>query len=311
MNHDFLSGLIAAPFTPMNEKGELHLEPIATYVDWLVNTGVKGAFVCGTTGEGPSLRINEKKAVFEEWVRCSDERLKIIAHVGGTCYTESVELAKHAEITGVDAIAAMAPYFFKPTKVDELLLFLQLIAASAPDLPFYYYHIPSMTGVDLPVHEILARAEEMIPNLAGVKFTHSNLMDLQQCLALSQGRFDILFGTDEILLSSLSLGIKSAVGSTYNYMAPVYVHLIEAFNNNDLQVARKYQEFSVKVVDVLNQYGGGVRAGKAIMELVGIDCGPCRLPIRNMTTGETKLLKNDLLEIGFFEMIDSDFIQSE
>ena len=308
MNHTFLSGLIAAPFTPMNEKGKLNLEPIAPYVDWLVNTGVKGAFICGTTGEGPSLRFEEKKVVFEEWVRCSDKRLKVIAHVGGTCYTESIELAKHAENSGVDAIAAMAPNFFRPTSVDELLLFLKSIAEAAPELPFYYYHIPSVTGVDLPVHEILSGADDMISNLAGVKFTHSNLMDLQQCLALNHGHFDILFGSDEILLSALSLGVKSAVGSTYNYMAPVYVNLIEAFNNNDLQDARKYQELSVKVVHLLNKYGGGVRAGKAIMELVGIECGPCRLPIRNMTTSEAESLKNDLLEIGFFEMIDSDFI---
>lgn len=311
MEKDFLTGLIAAPFTPMNEKGELHLEPIASYVDWLVQAGVKGAFVCGTTGEGPSLRTGEKKAVIEEWVRCSEGRLKIFAHVGGTSEAECREMAEHAARVGVDAFAAMAPFFFKPKTVQDLLLFLKPIADAAPELPFYYYHIPSMTGVDLPVHEILVMAEDLIPNLAGVKFTHSNLMDLQQCLALNQGRFDILFGSDEILLSALSLGVKSAVGSTYNYMAPVYVNLIEAFNNNDLQDARKYQEFSVKAVHVLNKYGGGVRAGKAIMELVGIDCGPCRLPIRNLTTGEAESLKNDLLEIGFFEMIDSDFVQSE
>lgn len=311
MNHDFLSGLIAAPFTPMNEKGELHLEPIPSYVDLLVNTGVKGAFVCGTTGEGPSLQPDEKKAVFEEWVRCSDEKLKVIAHVGGTCYPESVELAKHAESIGVDAIAAVAPYFFKPTRVDELLLFLKLIADAAPELPFYYYHIPSMTGVDLPVHKILSGAEDLIPNLAGVKFTHSNLMDLQQCLTLNHGHFDILFGIDEILLSALSLGVKSAVGSTYNYMAPVYMDLIDAFNDSNLHKARNQQDFSISVVKILNKYGGGVRAGKAIMDLVGIECGPCRLPIKNMTTGESKSLKNDLLEIGFFEMIGSNFIKSE
>lgn len=311
MNHNILSGLIAAPFTPMNEKGELNLEPITTYVDWLVNTGVNGAFICGTTGEGPSLRTEEKKAVFEEWVRCSDKKLKTIAHVGGTCHTESEELAKYADKIGVDAIAVMAPYFFKPTRVDELLSFLKSIAEAAPSLPFYYYHIPSMTGVDLPVHEILAGAEKMIPNLAGVKFSHSNLMNLQQCLALNHERFDISFGSDEILLSALSLGVKSAVGSTYNYMAPVYIKLIEAFNKNDHQSARKFQKYSVEVVDVLNQYGGGVRAGKAIMGMIGIECGPCRLPIRNMTTGETESLKNDLSKIGFFEMIDSNLVQSE
>lgn len=303
MDNNFLTGLIAAPFTPMNEDGGLNLEPIASYVDLLVDTGVKGAFVCGTTGEGPSLRTEEKKAVFEEWVRCSDGRLKIIAHVGGTCQPESVELAEHAERVGVDAIAAMAPYFFKPTKAVELLFFLKSVAEATPELPFYYYHMPSMTGVNLQVHEILQEAGDMIPNFAGVKFTHSDLMDLQQSLSLNNKHFDILFGADEILLSALSLGIKSAVGSTYNYMASVYIDLIQAFDDGDLQTARNQQNLSVNVVKILIKYGGGVRAGKAIMEFLGIDCGQCRLPIEKFSVEEKASLRKELKESGFFEMI--------
>lgn len=301
MNNSFLSGLIAAPFTPLNKKGELNLGPIQAYVDFLVNTGVQGAFVCGTTGEGPSLRIEEKKAVYEEWVRCSKNRLKVIAHVGGTCHTESEELAIYAEDIGVDAIAAMAPYFFKPQETDELLQFLKSIAEATPNLPFYYYHIPSVTGVNIPAHEILKAAEKKIPNLVGVKFTHSNLMDLQQSLVLNKNHFDILFGADEILLSALIHGVRSAVGSTYNYMAPVYIEMIEAFDKQDLEKARKCQRFSVQLVDVLNKYGGGVRAGKAIMEFIGIDCGPCRLPIKTFTRQEKNSFRNDLESIGFFE----------
>lgn len=310
MKKEFLNGLIAAPFTPMNNKGELILEPISSYVDHLVSTGVKGAFVCGTTGEGPSLQADEKMAVIEEWVHRSNDKLKIIAHVGGTCNIESVELAKYAMHTGVDAIASMAPYFFKPESVEELIHFLKPISEAAPNIPFYYYHIPSMTGVNIPANDILKAAEDLIPNLAGIKFTHSDLMDLQQCLAQNHKRFDILFGADEILLSSLILGVESAVGSTYNYMAPVYTDLIDSFNNGDLQHARSCQEFSVKVVHILKKYGGGVRAGKAIMEQIGIECGPCRVPIRELTSNEKKSLRDDLQKINFFEVIDSDFVQS-
>lgn len=305
-----MTGLIAAPFTPMDQEGNINLEPISLYADFLVDNEISGAFVCGTTGEGASLSPDERKAVLEEWIRCSDGRLKIIAHVGGICQSESQELAIHASQAGADAIAALAPFFFKPKTAEDLLLFLQPIAEAAPGLPFYYYHIPSMTGVHIPVSDILTNAEKMIPNFAGVKFTHSDMMELQQCLEVSHGRYDILFGSDEILVCGLSLGITSAVGSTYNYMACVYTDLIEAFNSGDLQTAGKYQQQSVKVVEILYKYGGPVRAAKAIMEMIGIDCGPCRLPLREMGSTEKAALKQELLDAGFFEMITHKMINS-
>lgn len=301
MINKFLTGLIAAPFTPMDDEGELNHDVIGTYANFLIDKGVKGAFVCGTTGEGPSLTLEERKALVEEWVRCSEGRLKIIAHVGGTCQSDCMELAEHAADVGADAIAAMSPFFFKPQSAKELLMFFKPISEAAGELPFYYYHIPSMTGVDLSAYEILKKAEEIFPKLAGVKFTHFDLMDLQQCLELNGRHYNLLFGRDETLLCGLSLGVESAVGSTYNYMAPVYTDLIEAFQKNDLQEARKCQESSVQLVQILNKYGGGVRAGKAIMEFIGIDCGPCRLPIKRMTSNERESFRNDLESISFFE----------
>lgn len=310
MSKEYLSGLIAAPFTPMDAEGNINLDAISSYSDLLKGNGVSGVFVCGTTGEGASLSPVEKKAIIKEWIHCSDGGLKIIAHVGGLCQSESKELAEYALQNGADAIAAMAPFFFKPESAEDLLLFFQPVAAAAPGLPFYYYHIPTMTGVNIPVSEILIHAQEMIPNFAGVKFTHSDLMDLQQCLDVDNGRYEILFGSDEILISGLSLGTTSAVGSTYNYMAPVYLSLIEAFKNHDFEAAREYQQFSVKTVEILKKNGGAIRAGKAIMEFVGVECGPCRLPLSDMSDGEKKSLKQALLNIGFFEKIEYEVLRT-
>lgn len=298
---NFLNGLIAAPFTPMDQAGVINYEVIPKYGDWLVKSGVSGAFVCGTTGEGASLSFEEKKTVMKEWVKCSESALKIIAHVGGVCQSESAELAKYASGIGSDAIAAMAPFFFKPQTASELLYFLQPIAEAASDLPFYYYHIPSMTGVNIPVSKILEIAGEIIPNFAGVKYTHSDMMDLQQSIRVSDGRFELLFGSDEILMCGLGMGVQSAVGSTYNYMAPVYTELMAAFKEGNMAKVRKQQQFSVKIVEIIIKYGGGVRGGKEIMKLIGLDCGPCRLPFKKISEEESLSLKNDLLEAGFFE----------
>lgn len=167
-----------------------------------------------------------------------------------------------------------------------------------------------MTGVSISVHEILKQATDSIPNFAGVKYTHSDIMDLQQSIEISNGRFELLFGTDEMLICGLGLGLWSAVGSTYNYMAQVYTTLMEAFRNGDFTKAREQQQFSVQVVEVILKYGGGVRGGKAIMELIGIDCGPCRSPLQKFSVEEKKALKKDLSDIGFFDLIQVDGIKS-
>jgi N-acetylneuraminate lyase len=304
MSKKQLRGLVAAPFTPMDEEGHLNLDPVAQYATHLINSGVTGAFVCGTTGEGLSLTTEERKTVLGKWVSCSNGTLKIIAHVGGNCLPQSIELAAHAQESGAWATGAFAPSFFKPGTAEELVSFLAPVAAAAPDLPFYYYHIPSLTGVNLPVVKLLSHAEKMIPNFAGVKFTHFDLYDMQQCIAYNHNRFEILHGYDEVLLAGLSLGIKAAVGSTYNYMPSVYLGIWEAYDRLDMHKARELQQFSVRIVKILIKYGGGVRAGKAFMKLSGIDCGPCRLPLTKFNDTELDKLKNELTEAGYFRMLD-------
>lgn len=303
MQDKFLNGLIAAPYTPMNEKGKVKPEIIESYVERLKENGLAGVFVCGTTGEGASLTIEEKKAVLEEWVIQSAGDLKIIAHVGGTCLPQSIELAGFASEKGAFAVAAIAPYFFKPSTAEDLMSFLHPIAGAAPGLPFYYYHMPGMTGVDIPVSSIIPLARKYIPNFAGVKFTHLDLMDMQESIELSDGEVEILSGFDEILICGLSLGLKSAVGSTYNFMPSLYMDMMDAFNKNNLVKARDLQNHAIKIIRILNSFGGAVRAGKAIMAFTGLDCGPCRLPIPAMSDAEKAELKNELKKAGFYDII--------
>ena len=156
-----------------------------------------------------------------------------------------------------------------------------------------------MTGVNLPVDQFLIEGKKRIPTLAGVKFTHNNLMEMNQCLML--GDFEVLHGFDEILLCGLALGATAAVGSTYNYAGVIYSELMEAFASGDIERARELQQYSVEIVKVIIKYGGGVRGGKAIMKLIGLDCGECRLPISRFTVEEYESLKMDLEDISFFK----------
>lgn len=293
-----LRGLTAAPFTPFHADGSLHAAVIPRYARFLRDNGVAAAFVCGTTGEGPSLTIGERLEVAAAWTEA--RALPVVVHVGHTSQAEAVRLAAHAREIGAAAISALAPYFFKPATARELAAWCAPVAAAAAPLPFYFYHIPSFTGVSFPVAEFLAEAAPLIPTLAGVKFTFEDLADYRRCLEADQGRFDVLFGRDELLLDALKLGARGAVGSTYNYAAPLYLRLIEAWRGGDEATARSLQEKAVRMIDLCA--GTGVThlaATKTLMADLGLDCGPVRPPLRNPDAPTIAALRGKLDGIGF------------
>jgi N-acetylneuraminate lyase len=299
-----LKGLIAAPFTPFDKVGEIRPMAIDKYATYLIEKGVSGVFICGTTGEAASMTTEERKIIASEWMKMSRGKLKVIVHVGGTSVPQSIELVKHAKEIGAYAVAAIAPYFFKPANAQELVDFFVPIA-TASDLPFYYYHMPSITGVSISVEDFLIQGKKHIPNLAGVKFTHNNLMVMQQCLHLYDGEFDVLHGFDEILLAGLALGVKGGVGSTYNYIAPLYLDIIKAVNDGNFTLACQLQMKSVEIVKIIIRHGGGVRGGKGIMNLLGFDLGECRRPITPFTSEEYLILETELKSVDVFQTINA------
>lgn len=295
-----LSGLIAAPHTPFRPDGAVALDVISQQARLLAHNGVTGAFICGTTGEGASLTSEERRHVAEAWVAAKPAGLSVIVHVGHLSLGEACAFARHAGELGADAIATIAPSFFKPATVTELVAWCAQVAKAAPTLPFYYYHMPGMTGVTFPAADFLTVASNQIPNLAGVKFTHENLMDFGRSIEHSDGKYNLLFGRDEILLPGLSLGARGAVGSTYNFAAPLYLRIIDAFNRGDLAAARRDQSRAMEFIGVLDRHGG-LAAGKSVMKLIGLDCGPVRLPLRALTPRDEASLRAGLEQIGFFD----------
>lgn len=295
-----LTGLVAAPYTPLRRDGELDLAAIPRLAAMLAHNGVTGAFVCGTTGESYSLTVDERKRVAAAWREAVPPELKLVVHVGHLCLAESCSLARHAQEIGADAIATIAPNFFKPAGAAELVAWCKQVAVAAPQLPFYYYHMPAMTGVTIPVTDLLVEAGDTIPNFVGVKFTHEDLMDYGCAGRIGGGRYSMLFGRDEILIAGLSIGAVGAVGSTYNFAAPLFVNLIRAFNAGDIEMARAEQARARDFISVLHRRGG-LSAGKSVMKLIGVDCGPVRLPLRQLNESQEAALRTDLEAIGFFE----------
>ncbi|MEI7832183.1 MAG: dihydrodipicolinate synthase family protein, partial [bacterium] len=146
--------------------------------------------------------------------------------------------------------------------------------------PFYFYHMPSMSGVNVRIAEFLPQAAERIPNLAGVKFTFEAMADYMEAMQLDGGRFDLLWGRDEMLLGALAMGAEGAVGSTYNVIAPVYLQMIEAFRGGDMHAARILQMNAITVINSLVATGNFFAALKAVLQAQGVPITPAvRLPL--------------------------------
>ena len=294
-----IRGLIAAPFTPMDADGAIALAVIPAYAAKLKEDGIAGVFVNGTTGEGHSLSSDERYAQAEAWIRHRTEDFRVIINTGHTALPECIAFARHAEHIGADAVGLMPPNYFKPSTVEDLVRFCTEVASACPATPAYYYHIPSFTGVSFPMIAFLTAAEEAIPNLTGIKFTYENIMDYAQCLSFRNGAYDMVFGRDELLLSSLVVGAQGAIGSTYNFAAHLYHGIMEAFAAGNVDSAREGQAKAVEMISVLNRYGG-LAAGKAIMKMSGIDCGPVRSPLHSLSHDSKKSLFEAFTAQGLF-----------
>jgi len=242
-------------------------------------------------------------ALAETFVEAANGRLPIIVQVGHNSIAEAKGLAAHAQAVGADVISSSSPSYFKPVDVESLVLTMGELAGGAANLPFYYYHIPAFADLSIDMVEFLEKGREQIPNLVGIKFSDTNVFDYQACLSCCAGRFDILWGRDEMLLSALVVGANGAVGSTYNVVAPLYLHLIESFERGDLEEARRCQHLSLQLVRILSRYAPLHTSLKEIMKLVGLDCGGVRLPQQPLPDGASERIRVDLEKEGLAEWI--------
>lgn len=298
--------LIAPPLTPFTADGSLNLEPIEPLARLLIDSTVDGVFVAGSSGEGVSLSTRERMALAERWVQvAAGTDLEVMIQVGHNSLPEAAALAAHAQQIGADSVSASAPCYFRPASVDELIDFLAPVAAAAGDLPFYFYDIPPMTNVRLPMAEFLERGKERMPNLVGLKYSNLDLMQMQQCLQLRGGDFQILFGSDEQLLAAAVLGVHGAVGTTYNFAAPLYRRMLAALWRGDFTAARAAQMKSVEIVAVMARYGF-LAACKVLFRELGIELGPMRPPLRMLSSADSEKFVREFREAGLLDMLRDD-----
>ena len=295
-----IRGICAATHTPFTADGSLYLAAVERQCEHLLARGVDQVFVGGSTGESHSVTTPERMSLAERWLQCArGTKLRVIVHCGSNCLTDAAALAAHAQAQGAVAISMLAPSYFKPRSLADLVSCCEMVARAAPSLPFYYYDIPALTAVHFSMAEFLDAAPARIPNLRGIKFTNQDLMAYQLALRGGGGGYDLPWGCDEFFLAAMALGAKGAVGSTFNFAPGVYQRMQRAFAAGDLAAAQAEQFRSVQLVQVLARRGY-MGCAKALMAHLGVPVGPARLPNANPDATAVRQMLEELQQIGFF-----------
>jgi N-acetylneuraminate lyase len=237
-------------------------------------------------------------------VDSAPQDLRVIIHVGYTGQAESQALAVHAADIGADSIGEIGPLDIKMDRVDELVDYVSITAAAVPEIPYFYYHMPSMNNLLFPMIDFLHLADSTIPNLVGIKYTHDDLADYKKCKEFKSGKYDILFGRDEFLIDGLDVGARGAVGSTYNIMTPLYHQLVSAYRTGDRENAQRLQSISAETCRILYQTDGFGSGLKAVLRMIGLDLGDMRPPQINLSSETVKDLDLSLQKSGAINFLN-------
>ena len=278
-------GLYPALVTPYDRNGKVDDKKAQKLVEHLLDCGVDGFYIGGSTGESYLLSMQERKQMLEAVVEAADGKAEVIANIGVFATEHGIELAKHAQKTGVAAISSVQPFYFSFNMEEYIRDYEDL--ADAVDVPVLIYNIPAMSGIHFSKSDL----ERLLSNekIIGIKHTSYDLFQLQQIIEEHPDK-SVFIGHDELYLSALAVGVQAGIGSTFNIMAGKFQRLNQLFAEKKLEEALKVQGEVNAVVEVLCKVGV-FKGIKEILKLQGFDCGDCRRPFLPLTENEKELVK--------------------
>eukprot|EP00906_Rhabdomonas_costata_P026676 RCo037998 len=272
------SGLFVPPITPFASDGSVDIAKIHDFAKALIHDGVGGVFCNGTLGESASLSCAERRACAEAWttaIRAAGADKKVIVHIGTQNLPETKELAAHAEALKVDAIACMAPVFFRPADVNSLVQWLAAVAQAAPKTPFLFYHFPTMSGLPFRVLDIVQQCEARIPTFRGLKFTSRDYGDLNALLRYYPD-LDIMPAYDDQFRNHAELGCDAYISGLFNFAAPLYLTILSRSKAGSRSELEQAMCQLTDLCEAMEQLGVGPHCGgfgAAVRHLVGLRLG--------------------------------------
>lgn len=272
-------GILPAMATPLRADGKTVDESgVDALVDFLIESGVKGLFIGGTTGEGILLDLEERMRLHRSAFEAINGRVPALIHVGANSTTRSIQLVRHAQDFGADAIVAVTPYFY-PIHDDALHQYYQSLAEVAPEIPLFAYDIPHLAQNGISP-KLLLRLMASIPSFAGLKSSRADAQIIRSLVDAASGRALLLAGNERIALGSLALGADALISGLSTAIPEPFVSMVEYYEARDYEKAREEQKRINRILDLMP---GGARIGaiKTILEERGIPAGPA-IPPRPM-----------------------------
>ncbi len=286
-----IKGVIPALITPFDENEKLDLKRLENLVNWLLEKGVNGFYLTGSTGEGFLMSLEERKLVVETVVKVVNKKVPVIVHVGAISTLLSIELSKHAEEVGADAISSVPPFYWRFDN-KHIKKYYEDIAAST-SLPMIIYNVPltGLMGFDF-IKEL-----STVKNVAGIKYTAYTHQDIYKCKEQISNDFMVYSGADEMALSGIFNGADGIIGSFFTMLPDLFLDIFKYVKNNELIKAQRLQKCAVAIIDASLKYDY-YAVIKESMKWMGTDAGIVRRPFINLNNEEIKAVKAELLEIA-------------
>ncbi len=270
-------GIIPAFYACYDDEGKVCPERTKAFAKWLLDKGVKGLYVCGSSGECIYQSKEERKLILEAVMEAVGDKMTIIAHVACNNTADSMELAAHAESLGVDAIASIPPIYFRLPE-EAIAQYWNDISSAAPNTDFVIYNIPQLAGVSLTMP--LLREMLKNPRVVGVKNSSMPTQDIQMFKAEGGDNVVIFNGPDEQFVSGRAIGAQGGIGGTYGVMPELFLQADRLIKEGNLDKAREIQYAINNIIYAMcdckcNMYA----AAKEVLRLQGIDIGDARKPL--------------------------------
>ncbi len=295
-NEQLLKGIYSAIFSVYDENGNVLYDTVKKMVDFQLDNGLQGFYVCGNTGECTILPNRTRKQMLEAVIKANEGRGQVICHVGAGHIDDVYDLIEHANEQKIDAIASLPPSLTPYYAQEESIAYYKDLAARSKH-PVYAYITPVLRG------DVVAFAKELmaIPNVAGIKLTISDYYSFGRIMSIDDGNVNVLNGPDETMLCGLAMGAQGAIGTTYNFIPDLATDIYNAYRANDMEKARESQKRLQKFVEI--GLGHNLSYWKAFMTLMGFDMGATMFPGKSVTKEELCVLKEKLIEIGFNKVV--------
>lgn len=273
--------------TPFKANSDVDLEATKKLTRYYINKGVKSLYVCGSTGEGFLMDLEERKQVVEAVKAEAGDEMNIIVHVGCPSTIHSAQLAQHAQEAGADATSAVPCVYYRPSEESVYTHWTEITKAA--DLPFFIYNIPQLTGFNLSMNLFNRMLEN--ERVAGVKCSSEPTNDILRYKNAGGSDFIVFNGPDEQYLAGRLMGADAGIGGTYGAMPELYLKMEELIRAGKIEEAKQLQVTITMLIYRLCSFPSMYGACKTIIRLDGVDIGDPRLPFLPVDAKDPEILK--------------------